>query len=138
MCFPLSMANSMILEKCLNFNNVNGFNLVINNSINEEEEDEEESVFKVILTLIIIVLIIGGGIVFYYNYHVSIVHLCIYISSFINMDMKYLLFLNGFLKGYFLEIRQIGILLTSWIICLIQRKQHLYLRIFLNDAKIFL
>ena len=68
MCFPLSMANSMILEKCLNFNNVNGFNLVLNTSINEEE-----SVFKVIITLIIIVLIVSGGIVFYYNYHVSIV-----------------------------------------------------------------
>ena len=72
MCFPLSMANSMILEKCLNFNNVNGFNLVLNTSINEEE-DEEESVFKVIITLIIIVLIVSGGIVLYYNYHVSIV-----------------------------------------------------------------
>lgn len=71
MCFPLSMANSMILEKCLNFNNVNGFNLVLNTSINEE--DEEESVFTVIITLIIIVLIVSGGIVFYYNYHVSIV-----------------------------------------------------------------
>lgn len=72
MCFPLSMTNSMILEKCLNFNNVNGFNLVLNKSINEEEKDED-SVFKVIVTLIIIVLIMGGGIVFYYNYHVSIV-----------------------------------------------------------------
>jgi hypothetical protein len=67
------MTNSMILEKCLNFNNVNGFNLVLNKSINEEEEDEEDSVFEVIVTLIIIVLIMGGGIVFYYNYHVSIV-----------------------------------------------------------------
>jgi hypothetical protein len=66
------MTNSMILEKCLNFNNVNGFNLVLNKSI-IEKEDEEESVFKVIVILIIIVLIVVGGIVFYYNYHVSIV-----------------------------------------------------------------
>ena len=72
MCFPLSMANSMILEKCLNFNNVNGFNLVLNTSINDKEH-EEDSVFQVVVILSIIVLIIGGGIVFYYNYHVSIV-----------------------------------------------------------------
>ena len=51
------------------------------------------------------------------------------------MDMKYLLFLNGFLKGYFLEIKQIELLLISWTICLIQQKQHLYLKIFLNEGK---
>lgn len=54
------------------------------------------------------------------------------------MDMKYLLFLNGFLKDYFLEIKQIGLLLISWIVCLIQLKQHLYLKILINKGNIFL
>ena len=71
MCFPLSMTNSMILEKCLNFNNVNGFNAVLGETTNEKEEDD---FVKMIVVLIIIGLLVCAGVVFYYNYHVSIVN----------------------------------------------------------------